>query len=156
MYNEYKRSKISNILLMLQYLQNRRKYSIKELSERLEISPRMIRQYKSELEYAGIYIETIYGPYGGYVLNQDVKIPEKFIKPANVRWDNREYYNLLSKFTESKGNFRKNLHFDNNYKKTNDDFNSNNDLSNDINENNNSNNNSIFGNSNSFNFNDFL
>ena len=67
-----------------------------------------------------------------------------------------KYYNLLSKFSESKGNFRKNLNFDNNYKKTNDDFNSNNDLSNDINENNNSNNNSIFGNSNSFNFNDFF
>ena len=68
-------SKISNILLMLQYLQNGRKYSIKELSERLEISPRMIRQYKSELEYAGIYIDTIHGPYGGYVLNKDINIP---------------------------------------------------------------------------------
>ena len=46
--------------------------------------------YKDELEYAGIYIETIYGPYGGYVLNQDVKIPEKFIRPENIKLDNRE------------------------------------------------------------------
>lgn len=90
-------SKLSNVLMMLQLLQNKRKYSIKELSEKLEVSPRMIRQYKDELEYAGIYIETIYGPYGGYVLNQDVKIPEKFIKPKNIKLDNREYYNLLSK-----------------------------------------------------------
>ena len=94
-------SKLSNILMMLQLLQNKRKYSIKELSEKLEVSPRMIRQYKDELEYAGIYIETIYGPYGGYVLNQDVKIPEKFIKPENIKLDNREYYNLLSKCINS-------------------------------------------------------
>lgn len=77
-------SKISNILLMLQYLQNGRKYSIKELSERLEISPRMIRQYKSELEYAGIYIDTIHGPYGGYVLNKDINIPYLNINQKDI------------------------------------------------------------------------
>ena len=71
-------SKLSNVLMMLQLLQNKRKYSIKELSEKLEVSPRMIRQYKEELEYAGIYIETIRGPYGGYVLN-DI-FPEQKIK----------------------------------------------------------------------------
>lgn len=32
-------SKISNILTMLQLLQNGRKYSIKELTEKLEVSP---------------------------------------------------------------------------------------------------------------------
>ena len=90
-------SKLSNILIMLQLLQNKKKYSIRELSERLEVSPRMIRQYKDELELAGIYIETIYGPYGGYVLNQDIKIPEKFIKPNNININNRECYNILSK-----------------------------------------------------------
>ncbi len=77
-------SKLSNVLMMLQLLQNKRKYSIRELSEKLEVTPRMIRQYKDELEYAGIYIETIYGPYGGYVLNQDVKIPEKFINQKTL------------------------------------------------------------------------
>ncbi len=84
-------SKLSNVLMMLQLLQNKRKYSIKELSEKLEVSSRMIRQYKEELEYAGIYIETIYGTYGGYVLHQDVKIHEKFIRPENIELDNREY-----------------------------------------------------------------
>lgn len=68
-------SKISNVLLMLQYLENGRKYSIKELSEKLEVSERMIRSYKDELEKAGIYIDTIMGPYGGYVLNQSIRIP---------------------------------------------------------------------------------
>ena len=74
-------SKISNVILMLQYLENGRKYNIKELSEKLEVSERMIRVYKEELEKAGIYIDTIMGPYGGYVLNQSVKVPiRKFTK----------------------------------------------------------------------------
>ena len=49
-------SKISNVIMMLQYLENGRKYNIKELAERLEVSERMIRNYKEELEKAGIYI----------------------------------------------------------------------------------------------------
>ena len=90
-------SKLSNVLMMLELLQNKRKYSIKELSEKLEVSPRMIRQYKEELECAGIYIDTIRGPYGGYVLNQDVKMPEKSIKSSNIKLDNKEWYNILSR-----------------------------------------------------------
>ena len=70
-------SKLSNVLLMLQYLENGRKYNIKELAEKLEVSERMVRVYKEELEKAGIYIDTIKGPYGGYVLNQSVHIPTR-------------------------------------------------------------------------------
>lgn len=74
-------SKISNVILMLQYLENGRKYNIKELADKLEVSERMIRVYKEELEKAGIYIDTLMGPYGGYVLNQKVRIPtRKFSK----------------------------------------------------------------------------
>ena len=77
-------SKISNVLLMLQYLENGRKYNIKELAEKLEVSERMVRVYKEELEKAGIYIDTIMGPYGGYVLNQSIRIPtRKFKKEDN-------------------------------------------------------------------------
>ena len=61
-------SKLSNLLLMLQYLQSGRKYSVKELSTKLEVSERQIRSYKEDLEQAGIYVDTIMGPYGGYVL----------------------------------------------------------------------------------------
>ena len=85
---------------MLQYLQNRRKYSIKELSERLEISPRMIRQYKSELEYAGIYIDTIHGPYGGYVLNKDINIPYLNINQKDIDILNSIYNSLKEKDTK--------------------------------------------------------
>ena len=68
-------SKISNVLTMLQLLQSGRKYSVSELSSMLEVSERMIRVYKDDLEKAGIYIDTIMGPYGGYVLNQSIRMP---------------------------------------------------------------------------------
>ena len=70
-------SKISNVILMLQYLENGRKYNIKELADKLEVSERMIRVYKEELEKAGIYIDTLMGPYGGYVLNQKVEFQQE-------------------------------------------------------------------------------
>lgn len=73
-------SKISNAITMMELLQSGRKYSIKELAETLEVSERMIRVYKEELEKAGIYIDTIMGPYGGYVLNQTVRIPVRKFK----------------------------------------------------------------------------
>ena len=73
-------SKISNVITMMELLQSGRKYSIKELSEKLEVSERMIRVYKEELEKAGIYIDTIMGPYGGYVLNQTIRIPVRKFK----------------------------------------------------------------------------
>ena len=65
-------SKISNVISMLQILSTGRKHSINELANTLEVTPRMIRVYKEELEKAGIFIDTIRGPYGGYVLNQKI------------------------------------------------------------------------------------
>ncbi len=52
-------SKLSNTLTMLELLNNNRKYSVKELSEILEVTDRMVRIYKQDLEKAGIYIDTI-------------------------------------------------------------------------------------------------
>ncbi len=97
-------SKISNVLLMLQYLENGRKYSIKELSEKLEVSERMIRSYKEELEKVGIYIDTIMGPYGGYVLNQSIRIPSrkftlddyKFLKNLTVKEEDKEKLEIIA------------------------------------------------------------
>ena len=91
-------SKLSNTITLLRLLQNGKKYSIKELSEKIEVSPRMIRQYKDELELAGIYIESIRGPYGGYYLNQNIKIPEIVKKSTkNIEIKERGLYNLISK-----------------------------------------------------------
>ena len=83
-------SKISNVITLLQLLNTGRKYSIKELSEKLEVSERMIRVYKEELEKAGIYIDTIMGPYGGYVLRQSVKMPIRKFKVKD--------YEILDKY----------------------------------------------------------
>lgn len=64
-------SKVSNMLNMLQILKDEKIHSIQELSEKLEVSERMIRQYKLELEQAGIYINSITGKYGGYKIEKD-------------------------------------------------------------------------------------
>lgn len=64
-------SKIANMLNMVNLLQDRNIHKIAELAEQLELSPRMIRQYKLELEQAGIYISSITGKYGGYLLEEE-------------------------------------------------------------------------------------
>ena len=64
-------SKISNMLNMLRILKDGKIHSITSLSEDLEVSERMIRQYKLELEQAGIYLKSYTGKYGGYKLNEN-------------------------------------------------------------------------------------
>lgn len=68
-------AKFSNMLVMINLLKSGRKYSVKELSDYLEVSERVVREYKQFLEESGIYLETIRGPYGGYVLNRDITLP---------------------------------------------------------------------------------
>lgn len=76
--------KLSNIITMVELLSTNRKYSVEELANELEVTPRMIRFYKEELEKAGIYIDTIRGPYGGYVLNQSIRIPARKFNSRDV------------------------------------------------------------------------
>ena len=83
-------AKLSNMLVMINLLKSGRKYSVKELAERLEVSERVVREYKLFLEEAGIYLETIRGPYGGYVLNRDVVIP-------NLKYSQRDRNTLINK-----------------------------------------------------------
>lgn len=64
-------SKVANMLNMVQILKDEKIHSIQELSEKLEVSERMIRQYKVELEQAGIYINSITGKYGGYKIEKE-------------------------------------------------------------------------------------
>ena len=85
-------SKVSNVLTMIEMLQSGRKYSISELARELEVSERMIRVYKEEAEKAGIYIDTLMGPYGGYVLNQSVRLPVRKFKAKDAE--------LLNKYIE--------------------------------------------------------
>ena len=77
-------SKISNMLNMLRMLKDGKIHSITSLAKKLEVSERMIRQYKLELEQAGIYLKSYTGKYGGYKLDEnsdflrtDNKVKEK-------------------------------------------------------------------------------
>ena len=72
--------KVSNTITMLELLSTGKKYSVNELANLLEVTNRMVRFYKEELEKAGIYVDTIMGPYGGYVLNQNIRIPVRKFK----------------------------------------------------------------------------
>lgn len=95
-------SKVSNVLTMLELLSSGKKYSIKELADNLEVSPRMIRVYKDDLELAGIYVDTIKGPYGGYVLNQNINVPKRFITPVLVQIKDKEIFNTLNRAIKEK------------------------------------------------------
>ena len=110
-------SKVSNVITMLELLQNGKKYSINELSKELEVSERIIRVYKEDLEKAGIYVDTIMGPYGGYVLNQQIRMPirkfklkdtkllDKYIlkeKELNLKEETGKKYNLLTRAIKEK------------------------------------------------------
>lgn len=61
-------SKVSNALNMYFLLQVRDFMSVDELAEKLEVTPRMIKEYKKDLEMAGLYIGSKLGRYGGYYL----------------------------------------------------------------------------------------
>ena len=89
-------SKTSNVITLLQLLSTGRKYSIKELSSILEVTDRMVRVYKEDLEKAGIYIDTIMGPYGGYVLNQNIRLPQRKFKIKDA--------NLLNRYIDNETN----------------------------------------------------
>lgn len=68
-------SKVSKNIKMLDILSSGRRYSCKELADKLEISPRMVRLYKDELEKEGIYIDSFYGKDGGYQLRSKLNLP---------------------------------------------------------------------------------
>lgn len=64
-------SKISNAFQMIKLLSNGRVYTVKELSNTIGISERMIRYYKEQLELSGYIIESFKGPKGGYYINKN-------------------------------------------------------------------------------------
>ncbi|MBC8587959.1 helix-turn-helix transcriptional regulator [Paratissierella segnis] len=77
-------SKLSNILNMYLLIQGRGIIKVKELAEIIEVSPRMIKQYKDDLEQAGIYIGSKRGRYGGYYLENGIDLKELSIKKEEL------------------------------------------------------------------------
>ena len=65
--------KLSNMMYMIDLLNTGNVYSIKELSQKLGVTERMIRYYKDEISKNGIYIETFKGPNGGYFMIDKLK-----------------------------------------------------------------------------------
>lgn len=65
--------KISNILFMIDLLNTGNIYTLKELSEKIGVTERMIRYYKDEICNNGIVIESFKGPNGGYFMKDKVK-----------------------------------------------------------------------------------
>jgi predicted DNA-binding transcriptional regulator YafY len=117
-------SKVANMLNMVQILRDGKLHSINELAEKLEVSNRMIRVYKSELEQAGIYINGKKGVCGGYILEKELnkidigltsneiellyKIKEHELpNKASIKTDN--YFNILDKIISAYKNNIKNI-----------------------------------------------
>lgn len=65
--------KISNVLYMIDLLNTGNIYTIKDLSEKIGVTERMIRYYKNEICNNGILIESFKGPNGGYFMIDKVK-----------------------------------------------------------------------------------
>lgn len=63
-------SRISNALNMYFLLQARKIMNVEEIARELEVSTRMVKEYKKDLEMAGIYICSKLGRYGGYFLEK--------------------------------------------------------------------------------------
>lgn len=127
-------SKVANMLNMVKILEDGKIHTIQDLANKLEVSTRMIRIYKQELEQAGIYIQGKQGVNGGYILDNmkntidigltgeeiyqlknmkknelDEAIIDKIIKSYMTnehRKDNTKSEQLMPEFTEIYKDFR--------------------------------------------------
>ena len=98
-------SKISKNIKMLDILSSGRKYTCKQLAEMLEISPRMVRLYKDEIEKEGIYIDAFLGKNGGYQLRSKIEIPSILFNQNDIEIINKAIKNCSNE--EELGNLMK-------------------------------------------------
>lgn len=115
--------KIGAALNMVMLLQNNGKMKIEEIARALEVSNRQVQEYKSELEQAGIFINSQSGKYGGYsiapgsrylsipVRDMDLSILDRvsdFLTKSNNMYSD-EYKNSINRI---KSNFKKREYID--------------------------------------------
>ncbi|EOD01818.1 hypothetical protein L21TH_0090 [Caldisalinibacter kiritimatiensis] len=81
-------------------LKSRGKMKIKELAEILEVSERMIRVYKDDLEKAGIYLLSERGQDGGYYLDES-----SFLFNLKLKDDEISALHTVRGFLEKNNNF---------------------------------------------------
>ena len=98
------------MLKMLKILKDEKIHNMKDIAEKIEISPRMVKQYKNELEQAGIYIETKSGINGGYSLNKELNnidiglTYQELIKIKEIEQyfnENQDFKKIIGKIIES-------------------------------------------------------
>lgn len=77
-------SKLSNLLNMYLLIQGRGLIKVEELADIIEVSPRTIKEYKNDLEMAGIYIGSKRGRYGGYYLENSMELKGLPIKKEEL------------------------------------------------------------------------
>ena len=65
--------KLSNMMYIIDLLNTGNIYTLKELSEKIGVTERMIRYYKNEICDNGIAIESFKGPNGGYFMIDRIK-----------------------------------------------------------------------------------
>lgn len=103
-------SKVANMLKMLKILKDEKIHNMKDIAEKIEISPRMVKQYKNELEQAGIYIESKRGINGGYSLNKELNnidiglTYKELIKLKEIEQyfnENQDFKKIIGKIIES-------------------------------------------------------
>lgn len=98
------------MLKMIKILKDEKIHNMKDIAEKIEISPRMVKQYKNELEQAGIYIESKRGINGGYSLNKELNnidiglTYQELIKLKEIEQyfnDNQDFKKIIGKIIES-------------------------------------------------------
>lgn len=103
-------SKVANMLKMIKILKDEKIHNMKDIAEKIEISPRMVKQYKNELEQAGIYIESKRGINGGYSLNKELNnidiglTYQELIKLKEIEQyfnENQDFKKIIVKIIES-------------------------------------------------------
>lgn len=98
------------MLKMIKILKDEKIHNMKDIAEKIEISPRMVKQYKNELEQAGIYIESKRGINVGYSLNKELNnidiglTYQELIKLKEIEQyfnENQDFKKIIGKIIES-------------------------------------------------------
>ena len=94
-------AKISNILYMIDLLNTGNVYTIKDLSEKIGVTERMIRYYKNEICNNGTAIESSKGPNGGYFMIDKIKNYTSVNKyDIQLLKNVRDFLNSVKKFRD--------------------------------------------------------
>lgn len=88
-------SRVSNAINMVKLLNKNGTMKVKDLARELEVSERMIKTYKEDLEKSGFYIGSKRGPDGGYYLEMPLEL--SFIGITKEEIDSLKMVNELIK-----------------------------------------------------------